>query len=86
MKVALAQIAPVWLDRDATLQKIMTATRDAAEQGAELVVLFDGISIVLDLYAHENHVSAGTVLPKHLREGIGRNNDLGFGPEPGGIN
>lgn len=37
MKVALAQIAPVWLDRDATLQKIMTATRDAAEQGAELV-------------------------------------------------
>jgi nitrilase len=37
MKVALAQIAPVWLNREATLQKIMSATSDAADQGAELV-------------------------------------------------
>ena len=37
MKVALAQIAPVWLNRCATLEKIKSATNDAADQGAELV-------------------------------------------------
>lgn len=37
MKVALAQIAPVWLNRQATLEKIMSAVKEAAEQGAKLV-------------------------------------------------
>ena len=37
LKVALAQIAPVWLNRQATLDKIIEATKEAAEKGAELV-------------------------------------------------
>ena len=37
LKVALAQIAPVWLNRDATLNKIIDASNQAADQGAQLV-------------------------------------------------
>ena len=37
MKVALAQIAPVWLNREATLVKIMKAVQEAADKGASLV-------------------------------------------------
>jgi len=37
MKVALAQIAPVFLDREATLERMAARVRAAAEQGAELV-------------------------------------------------
>ncbi len=35
--VALAQIAPVWLDRDATLRKVEAWTARAADRGAHLV-------------------------------------------------
>lgn len=35
--VALAQIAPVWLDREATTAKIIEAIHEAADEGAELV-------------------------------------------------
>lgn len=38
MKIALAQIAPVWLDRAATLKKIISWVEDAAAGGAGLVV------------------------------------------------
>ena len=38
LHVAVAQIAPVWLDRERTLDKILAATEEAARQGAELVV------------------------------------------------
>ncbi|GAB4200614.1 MAG: carbon-nitrogen hydrolase family protein [Wenzhouxiangellaceae bacterium] len=38
LRVALAQIAPIWLDREATLKRIMTAMANAAEQRARLVV------------------------------------------------
>ncbi|MEM9929877.1 MAG: carbon-nitrogen hydrolase family protein [Bacteroidota bacterium] len=38
MKIALAQIAPIWLDRAATLQKIITYIEQAAKQQAALVV------------------------------------------------
>ena len=37
MKVAVAQIAPVLLDRDATLAKVVASVGDAAAQGASLV-------------------------------------------------
>jgi predicted amidohydrolase len=37
VKVAVAQIAPVFLDREATLAKITRAVGDAADQGAKLV-------------------------------------------------
>ena len=37
LTVALAQIAPVWLDRDKTIEKILAAITEAANQGAQLV-------------------------------------------------
>ena len=37
LNVAIAQIAPVWLDQQATLSKIKDAVSDAAGQGAQLV-------------------------------------------------
>ncbi len=43
MKIALAQIAPVWLDRAATLRKIITYVERAAEAGAGLVVFGETI-------------------------------------------
>ena len=43
LKVALAQMAPVWLDREATLEKISTQIDQAAGQGAELVVFGEAL-------------------------------------------
>jgi nitrilase len=37
LTIALAQIAPVWLDRAATLEKIINTTKLAAQEGANLV-------------------------------------------------
>ncbi|MEM7483653.1 MAG: carbon-nitrogen hydrolase family protein [Bacteroidota bacterium] len=38
LKVAMAQIAPVWLDKLATLEKIENSIEEAAKNGAELIV------------------------------------------------
>jgi nitrilase len=38
LKIALAQIAPVWLDRQATLEKIVDYVKQAAAESAGLVV------------------------------------------------
>lgn len=43
LKVALAQISPVWLDKEATLQKIKTHITLAAKNGAELLVFGEGL-------------------------------------------
>ena len=43
LKVALAQIAPVWLDKKHTLDKVENAIRDAAVQNCELVVFGEGL-------------------------------------------
>lgn len=43
LKVALAQLAPVWLDRAATLAKIEDAVCEAAGQGANLVVFGEAL-------------------------------------------
>ncbi|MEP0712233.1 MAG: nitrilase-related carbon-nitrogen hydrolase, partial [Algoriphagus sp.] len=43
LKVALAQISPVWLDKAATLEKVKTSITDAAAQGCELVVFGEGL-------------------------------------------
>lgn len=37
LTVALAQLAPVWLDREATIIKVLNAVEQAAVEGAELV-------------------------------------------------
>jgi nitrilase len=43
IKVALAQMAPVWLDKKETLEKIMTYLKTAADEGAELVVFGEAL-------------------------------------------
>jgi nitrilase len=43
LKVALVQIAPAWLQREATLEKILERLEQAAEQGAELAVFGEAL-------------------------------------------
>jgi len=43
LTVALAQLAPVWLDRDKTIDKICTAVIDAAERNSNLVVFGEAL-------------------------------------------
>ena len=43
LKVALAQIAPVWLNKNATLDKIYTQMEAAAAEKAELIVFGEGL-------------------------------------------
>lgn len=43
LKVALAQIAPVWLDKESTLQKIEETIQEAANKEAELIVFGEAL-------------------------------------------
>ncbi len=43
LKVALAQIAPVWGNREETINKIKIAIQEAAENEAELIVFGEGL-------------------------------------------
>ena len=43
LKVAMAQIAPVWLDREKTTDKVVEYIEKAANQGAELVVFGEAL-------------------------------------------
>jgi nitrilase len=43
LKVSLAQISPVWLDRAATLEKVESFILQAAEQGSQLVAFGEGL-------------------------------------------
>lgn len=43
LKVALAQIAPVWLDKTATIKKIENAVQEAANDKAELIVFGEAL-------------------------------------------
>ncbi|MEP5427796.1 MAG: nitrilase-related carbon-nitrogen hydrolase, partial [Flavobacteriaceae bacterium] len=43
LKVALAQIAPVWLDKKATIKKIEKTITEAANEKAELVVFGEAL-------------------------------------------
>lgn len=43
LRVAMAQIAPVWLDRTSTVVKIVDAIRSAGDQRAGLVVFGEGL-------------------------------------------
>jgi len=43
LKVALAQIAPVWLNKEKTLEKIEQQIEDAAQQKAELIIFGEGL-------------------------------------------
>ncbi|MBT3382718.1 MAG: carbon-nitrogen hydrolase family protein [Prolixibacteraceae bacterium] len=43
LKVGLAQMAPIWLDRDKTLEKVSAFIENAAEQNCELVVFGEAL-------------------------------------------
>lgn len=43
LKVALAQIAPVWLDKKTTLKKIEASLREAADEKAELIIFGEAL-------------------------------------------
>jgi len=43
LQVALAQISPVWLDKAATLEKIITQINEAAKKGSQLIVFGEGL-------------------------------------------
>jgi nitrilase len=43
LKVAMAQIAPVWLNKEQTLKKIVTHISEAAKNDAELIVFGEGV-------------------------------------------
>lgn len=43
LHVALAQIAPVWLDKKKTLEKVYDAIQSAANKNAELIVFGEGL-------------------------------------------
>lgn len=43
LKVALAQIAPVWLNKEATLEKIKDSIQEAARNDAELIIFGEAL-------------------------------------------
>lgn len=43
LRVALAQLQPAWLDRDATLSRVEAAVTEAAQKGARLAVFGEGL-------------------------------------------
>ncbi|EAR00477.1 carbon-nitrogen hydrolase family protein [Maribacter sp. HTCC2170] len=43
LKVALAQIAPVWLNKSATIEKIESAIKEAASENADLIVFGEAL-------------------------------------------
>jgi nitrilase len=43
LKVALAQISPVWLDKEKTLQKVALSIEEAASKGCELIIFGEGL-------------------------------------------
>lgn len=42
LKIALAQISPVWLDKDGTIEKIKDTIRQAAKENSELLIFGEG--------------------------------------------
>ncbi|WP_411767340.1 carbon-nitrogen hydrolase family protein [Winogradskyella sp. A3E31] len=43
LKIAMAQIAPIWLNKEATLQKIENSINEAAESKSELIVFGEAL-------------------------------------------
>ncbi|MGI9552956.1 MAG: nitrilase-related carbon-nitrogen hydrolase, partial [Aurantibacter sp.] len=43
LKVALAQISPIWLDKNATLKKIEATILEAAQEQSELIVFGEAL-------------------------------------------
>ena len=76
LRIAIAQISPVWLNREATLEKVMQTVALAAKEGCELVVfgeaLVPGYPFWLDLThgARFNDSAQKAMHALYLREGV----------------
>jgi len=42
LKIAMAQLAPVWLNKNKTIEKAEQAIREAAQEKADLIVFGEG--------------------------------------------
>ena len=42
LKIAMAQLAPVWLNKNQTIEKAEQAIREAAQEKADLIVFGEG--------------------------------------------
>jgi nitrilase len=58
LQVALAQIAPVWLDKAATLEKIKTCILEAAKADCDLIVFGEGLLPGYPWWLSITHASA----------------------------
>lgn len=58
LKVALAQIAPVWLDKQGTLEKVKQSIEEAANSGAELIIFGEGLVPGYPWWLSITHASA----------------------------
>ena len=67
LKVALAQIAPAWLNRQATLEKIESRVQEAAGQGAQLVVFGEA---VLPGYPFWPELTGGAVFESDVQKDL----------------
>lgn len=76
LAIAIAQIAPVWLNRNATVEKVESAIAVAADQGAALVcfgeTLLPGYPFWLDLTggAKFNDPIQKEIFAHYLRQGV----------------
>lgn len=52
LKVALAQISPIWLDKQATLKKIESTIQEAGREKAELLVFGESFCQVIRSGCH----------------------------------
>ena len=43
LKIAMAQIAPVWLNKQETIKKVEQSIKDAAKEQCELIVFGEGL-------------------------------------------
>jgi len=58
LKVALAQIAPIWLDKKATLAKVLQTIENAGAGGCELIVFGEGLLPGYPWWLSITHASA----------------------------
>ena len=58
LTVALAQLTPVWLDRERTIAKSVRAIDDAAAQGASLIAFSEGFAPGYPFWTERTHATA----------------------------
>ena len=74
LKVGMAQIAPVWLDKMATLEKIRATITEAASENTELLVFGEAFLPGYPFWLAYTEKKANAVAPRlgaSWRQGVG---------------